>query len=180
MCIRDRVEVEAELCGSAWMSELLSQPWAPSDADADAAALDDEAAEAAELEAAAEEVVETVLAETATEAATAAATASAAPLSADDAALSLRNVSLTLEEALEETAPAEPPPPAAEPPPAVEPPPVEPAAPTAAPRRSLLDSMGSTWRRLTKLIGWGPKPKPNLDGDVRVTRVDAATLLRPL
>ena len=173
MCIRDRVEVEAELCGSAWMSELLSQPWAPSDADADAAALDDEAAEAAELEAAAEEVVEAVLAETATEAATEAATASAAPLSADDAALSLRNVTLTLEEALEETAPAEPPP-------AVEPPPVEPAAPAAAPRRSLLDSMGSTWRRLTKLIGWGPKPKPNLDGDVRVTRVDAATLLRPL
>ena len=36
--------------------------------------------------------------------------------------------------------------------------------------------MGSTWRRLTKLIGWGPRPKPNLDGDVRVTgvRVEAA------
>ena len=57
---------------------------------------------------------------------------------------------------------------------------VEPPPPAAAPRRSLLDSMGSTWRRLTKLIGWGPRPKPNLDGDVRVTRVDAATLLRPL
>ena len=102
------------------------------------------------------EAVEAVMAEAATEA----ATASAAPLSADDAALSLRNVSLTLEEALEETAPAGTAPPAAEPPPAVEPPPVEPAAPAAAPRRSLLDSMGSTWRRLTKLCLLYTSPSP--------------------
>ena len=170
-----QVEVEAELCGSAWMSELLSQPWAPSDADADAAALDDEAAEAAELEAAAEEVVETVLAETATEAATEAATArrrlSAPTTPRCRCATSVsrsrrlsrrrrprsRRRRLRSRRRLWSRRPV-----------------------AAAPRRSLLDSMGSTWRRLTKLIGWGPKPKPNLDGDVRVTRVDAATLLRPL